>query len=71
MRTVDELLREDSGKQCAVQLHEVWQVHGESVLQRPLHDGMAAAERKDPEARQEVEVPRSVAIEQVGALPRS
>ncbi len=61
-------LCQQSGQKGGVELDKVREVHVQGVVQGFLHHGMAAAERVDAEAGEEVEIPLAVAVVQIAAF---
>ena len=67
-RPLHQGLGQQAGQEGAVQLDQVGQVGVDGLVEGVLDHRMAPAEREDPEAREEVEVPVALVVDQVGAL---
>jgi hypothetical protein len=63
-----QLFRQQAGEEGAVHLHHVREVEIDGLVEGGLQRRMAASEGIDPEAGEEVQVPISLGIEEVGPL---
>ena len=69
VRPGDQLLGQDAREEGAVHLDEVGQIGVEGVVQRPNDCWMAPSQREHTEAGQEVQIPVSLVVNEVAALP--
>ena len=65
----EQLLGEHTRQRRDVELHQIGQVGVEHALERFAQRRMIAANRKNAEPAQQVEITRAVAVEQILALP--
>ena len=61
-------LGQESGQECAVHLHHVRQIEVDRLMERGLERGVAPSECIDAESREEVEIPVTLGVEEVGTL---